>query len=61
MLKRLFLEHPASVDESYGEHLVVASSFSFKLFAAACACAVHALLPFMFEKTGSRIYPVRGS
>ncbi len=55
MLKRLFTEHPASVDETYGEHFLVASSFSLKLFGAACACALHAFLPFLFEKTGSRM------
>jgi hypothetical protein len=55
MLKQLFTEHPASVDETYGEHFLVASSFSMKLFAAACACALHAFLPFLFEKTGSRM------
>jgi hypothetical protein len=55
MLKQLFTEHPASVDETYGEHFLVASSFSMKLFTAACACALHAFLPFLFEKTGSRM------
>ena len=43
---RLFTSHPASVDESYGEHM---------MFAAAFAALVHAVLPFMFEKTASTI------
>ncbi len=55
MLKRLFTEHPASVDETYGEHFVVASSFGVTLFAAAIACSIHAVFPFLFEKTGSRL------
>ena len=54
MITRLMTEHPASVGESYGEHFVQASSFAGHLFVAALACAVHALLPFLFLKTGSR-------
>ena len=52
---RLFTDHPASVDESYGEHLLFALRFSLKLFGAACAALIHALLPFLFEKTASRM------
>ena len=55
MLRRLFTEHPASVDESYGEHLLMAGSFSLRLFLGALACLVHALLPFLFVQTGSAI------
>jgi len=55
MITRLFLEHPRSVDESYFGHLWFALSFAFALFAAAFAALVHAFLPFMFEKTASRI------
>lgn len=52
-LKCKFTDHPASVGETYGEHFVTAMSFSLSLFRAAFVCAVHALLPFLFEKTGS--------
>jgi len=52
-LKTLFTDHPASVDESYGEHLGVALWFAWKLFGAALAALVHAFLPFLFVKTGS--------
>ena len=55
MFSRLFTDHPASVGETYLEHMASASSFSVRLFFAAFACAVHALLPFLFEKTGSRM------
>jgi hypothetical protein len=48
-----FTEHPASVGESYGEHFLTAMGFSLSLFRAALVCAVHALLPFLFVKTGS--------
>ena len=52
---RLFTAHPASVDETYFEHMAFAGRFSGKLFAAAFAALVHAVLPFLFEKTASGI------
>ena len=54
-LQALFCQHPESVGESYLQHLVCASRFAGSLFVAACVCFVHALLPFMFEKTGSQL------
>ena len=53
MLRRLFTEHPASVDETYLEHLGVATSFGTHMILAGLACLVHAILPFLFVKTGS--------
>jgi len=53
--KTLFTAHPASVDETYGEHFVMASGFGWKMLLGALACFAHALLPFCFEKTGSAI------
>ncbi len=55
MIQRLFTEHPRSVDESYFQHLLAALSFSVSLALAALACLVHAFLPFLFVKTGSRM------
>jgi hypothetical protein len=55
MLKSLFSDHPASVGESYWQHLAVALSFSLRLFLGAFVCLVHAFLPFLFVKTGSAI------
>lgn len=54
-LAGLFTEHPGSVDETYFEHMIFAGTFAFWLAAAAGAALVHAILPFMFEKTASRI------
>lgn len=51
----LFTAHPASVDESFGAHFLFALRFAALLFAAAGAALVHAILPFLFEKTASRI------
>ncbi len=52
---RAFTQHPASVDETYLEHMAMAASFGLRLLLASLACLVHALLPFCFEKTGSRM------
>jgi hypothetical protein len=51
--KDMFTAHPHAVGESYGEHFGVAMSYSGRLFAAACAAFVHALLPFLFVSTAS--------
>lgn len=51
----LFTAHPNSVDETFGEHFLFALRFAGLLFAAAGAALVHAILPFLFEKTASRI------
>ena len=52
-LKAKFTAHPRSVGETYGEHFAHAMGFSLALLRAALACAVHAVLPFAFEKTAS--------
>jgi len=54
-LRGLFSDHPASVGETYGEHLRVALSFALELAKAAIVCLVHAILPFLFTRTGSAI------
>ena len=54
-MKSLFVAHPQSVDESYVEHMAFAGRFSGKLFLAAGAALVHAVLPFLCEKTASRL------
>jgi hypothetical protein len=54
MLK-LFTDHPASIGETYGEHLATAAWFARHLFVAALACFAHALVPFLFERTASGI------
>lgn len=54
MLRRLFSEHPASVGESYFEHLAHALGFASRMFLGSLACLVHAVFPFLCVKTGSR-------
>lgn len=52
-MRRLFTEHPASVGETYFQHLCAASGFAFRMWAGGLACFLHALLPFAFKHTGS--------
>jgi Family of unknown function (DUF6356) len=51
---RAFTEHPASVDETYTEHLFRAVCFGTRMVCAGLACLVHGVLPFLFVRTGSR-------
>ena len=53
-LIRAFTDHPASVGESYGEHLGRATCFGLRMVFAGIACLVHGVLPFLFQRTGSR-------
>ncbi|MFP6772429.1 MAG: DUF6356 family protein [Alphaproteobacteria bacterium] len=48
-----FTEHPASVDETYGEHFITASGFGVTMLVAGCACLLHGIFPFWFARTGS--------
>ncbi len=54
-IQALFTAHPASVDETYFEHMAFALKFFGLLALAAAAALVHAILPFCCEKTASRI------
>lgn len=53
MLKSLFTDHPASVDETYTQHLAHATGFGLRMVGAGLACLIHAVLPFLFVRTGS--------
>lgn len=54
MFRHLFLDHPASVGESYVEHFGVATSFGAKMIAGGVGAVIHGVLPFAFKTTGSR-------
>lgn len=47
-----FKAHPASVGETYFQHMGSAFSFSAAMLLAGLACMVHGVLPFLFTKTG---------
>jgi nucleoside diphosphate kinase len=51
---KMFTAHPETVGESYGEHLGRAAVFGARMVLAGLACMLHAVLPFMFVRTGSR-------
>ncbi len=54
-MKNAFTDHPATVGETYFEHMGSAIGFTLSMGIAFFCCLVHAFLPFLFEKTGSRI------
>ena len=50
---RLFTDHPASVDETYWQHLWAAAGFGFRMIWGGIVCLVHALVPGAFATAGS--------
>lgn len=50
--------HLKSVDESYVQHGRHALGFAVHMFVGSLACLLHALCPFLFQRTGSDI--IRG-
>jgi hypothetical protein len=54
MIRRLFLDHPASVRETYFEHMGVAFRFGGRLLAAGAAAVVHGIVPAWHERTASK-------
>ena len=48
-----FRDHPASVGETYPEHMAFALRFGARLVCAGAAAFVHALVPALFETTAS--------
>ena len=52
MIKRAFTDHPASVGETYFQHMGMALSFGARMVCAGFACLLHAFFPFLFKTTG---------
>jgi len=52
-MRSLFTDHPASVGETYLQHLCSAGGFAARMFIGGTACLLHAFLPFAFRRTGS--------
>ena len=46
-------DHLQEVGETYPQHLMKAAGFAATMLAGTFACLVHALLPFLFVRTGS--------
>jgi len=55
LFSKVFLDHPATVNETYFQHLRFACGFAFWLMIAAAAAFIHALVPSLCETTASRI------
>ena len=55
MIAAVFLDHPATVNETYFQHMRFALGFAFWLVVAGLAALVHALIPAACETTASRI------
>jgi hypothetical protein len=53
LFRSLFIEHPASVDETYLQHFISALSFGARMIVAGVACMVHGVLPAVFVTRGS--------
>lgn len=53
MWRRLFLDHPRTIGESYIAHMRCAASFGLRMIGGGLACLVHALVPGWFTRTGS--------
>ena len=47
-------KHLDEVGETYGEHMIHAGDYGLTLVVAGIACLIHAVLPFLFETTGSK-------
>lgn len=54
IIDRIFIAHPRSIDESYGEHFVTALGFGWRMAAGGIACMVHAVVPALFTDAASK-------
>ena len=54
MFRRLFIDHPRTVDETYFEHFVVSSKFGVNMILGGLCALVHAVVPGWCVTTGSR-------
>jgi hypothetical protein len=52
MFKRLFVDHPQSVNENYLQHFVVASWFGIRMIGGGLCALVHAVVPGLCARTG---------
>ena len=55
LISAVFLDHPATVNETYFQHMRFALTFAFWLTLAGLAALVHAFIPAACETTASRI------
>lgn len=53
MFRRLFTDHPKSVEESYAEHFAVASGFGMTMIWGGIKAVVHGFIPGLCTTAGS--------
>ena len=53
LFRRLFVEHPREVGETYFEHMAAAGGFGLKLLRLAGCAFCHAVIPGLFKTTVS--------
>ena len=53
MFRKLFVDHPEAVGETYSEHFTVALGFGLTMIAGGIACVVHAVVPAFCKTKGS--------
>ena len=54
---RRFTDHPASVNETYFQHMAMAFGFGGRMLLGALACFVHGLFPWTVPDPGQRHDP----
>lgn len=54
LFEHIFLEHPRSFGEGYWEHQRHALEIGSSMIAGGVACMIHALVPVLFKRTGSK-------
>jgi hypothetical protein len=54
-MRNPFTAHPHDVGETYLEHGRFAGCYGVKMTLGGLAAIVHAILPFVFQTTGSRV------
>ena len=52
-IKKLFTDHPHSMDETYFEHIICAAGYGLRMIYAGIAAVIHSIFPFLFETTAS--------
>lgn len=52
-IQSIFTKHPASLGETYFEHMRASLSYAVPLLGASMAAFVHAIFPFLFTTTAS--------
>lgn len=50
---KTFTEHPASVGETYLQHMRTSFGFGTKMLVSGMGCFLHGIFPFLCVKTGS--------